>query len=431
MTQGPCTSRLAQAAAAHKSPLLEGLSRALANPYDAVASPNGVVNLGTAENHLMFPELLEKLNSSSIRQVTEDMLKYGTMHGSEPLRKAVANLFNKYLKPCTAIRPDEITIHAGCGATVNNIAQTIANPGEGILVPTPYYGGFDFDLTLYAEARPIHVHTSGANAFKIEVSALERAYQAALEDNITVRALLLTNPQNPHGRALSISEIMPLLRWAKEHNLHVISDEIYALSTFINPNPFVSVLSIPDLPDPEHTHVLWSMSKDFCINGVRVGACVSRNPEVLAAMQMFALFTNTSSLADRAVANLLQDEQWVEWFVEENQKRMKEQYGRLVGELNKMEIPFMTADSGFFVLVNLSKWFEAPGKSGDEPWRKLWYKLLDGGIYILPGEAFNISETGWFRIVFTVSWPLLSLGLERLGQVLDREKQLQVSHSKL
>lgn len=76
------------------------------------------------------------------------MLKYGTLHGSEQLRNALAKFFNTHFKPADRIRADQITAHAGCGSTLNNITQVVTNPGDGILIPAPYYGGFDFDLTL-------------------------------------------------------------------------------------------------------------------------------------------------------------------------------------------------------------------------------------------------------------------------------------------
>ncbi|KAI8908138.1 pyridoxal phosphate-dependent transferase [Powellomyces hirtus] len=402
--------------------MLDGLKKALGNPYDAKTNVNGILNLGTAENHLMFPELLEKLNSDAIRKVSPSMLTYGTMYGSDHLRGNLARLFNTYLKPAKDVTADNITVHAGCGATLSNVAQALTNPGEGILIPCPFYGGFEFDLTMYAQAKLIHVQTKSTDEFLVTVDALETAFKIAEDEGTHVSALLLTNPGNPLGRALSPSTLLPLLQWAKRRNLHVISDEIYALSTFSESNPFVSVLSMPDLPDPDHTHVVWSFSKDFGSNGIRVGVFVSRNEPLLKAMHMFAVVTNASSLADGATANLLDDQKWVAWYVKENHKRMRSQCERITVELRGMEIPFLQPDSAFFLFMDLSRYakkIEAAheGPAG-EAWRTLWYKLLDAGVYILPGEAFSCSEPGWYRIVFTVPWERISLGLERLKKVL-------------
>ncbi|KAI9101907.1 pyridoxal phosphate-dependent transferase [Phlyctochytrium arcticum] len=411
-------SDLADKALNLKSPLLEGLTRALSNPYDPITNPSGIVNLGTAENYLMYDTLAAKLNDPAIRHVDQSMLMYGPMHGSDKLRGALAGLFNRYWKPVQEVTAEEITVHAGCGATICNVVQTVTNPGEGILIPAPYYGGFDFDLTLYAQAKPIPVNTRAEDYFAVTEKELEKTYQESMAAGIIVRAVLLTNPQNPVGRALSRAQILPLLQWAKTRHLHVIVDEIYALSTYTHPTLFESVLSFPDLPDPAHTHVLWSMSKDFGSSGIRLGCCISRNAKVLSALRMFALFTICSSLVDGAVANLLGDEAWVDSYISENQRRMREQYIWATEELDRMKIPYMPADSGFFIMVNLQKWLPSPILDNDPlktPWRRLWNALIDRGVYAAPGEAFNCPETGYVRIVFTVSRDLLTLGLERLG----------------
>ncbi|KAJ3184313.1 hypothetical protein HDU87_005161 [Geranomyces variabilis] len=433
-------STLARNATAKPSLLLTGLSKALANPYHHTTSPLGIINLGTAENHLCFPELLEKFNSPEIRITTPDMLTYGNTYGSAPLLASIADLFNEFLRPCQAVVPADLTVHAGCGATISNVAQALTDPGDGILIPCPFYGGFDFDLTLYAQAKLVHVETSSHDNFLITPKACETAYANAVAAGTRVRVLLLTNPSNPTGLAMGPSEILSLLEWAKGRNLHVVSDEIYALSTWSNKNPFVSVLALPTLPDPQRTHVVWSFSKDFGSNGIRVGVFFSRDRQLLKAMHMFSILTNTSSLADRACANLLSDRKWVAWYVEENKKRMRESFEKTATALKRMRVPYIEPDSGFFVFVNLSRWIAPVGDasttshgppSESAGWRGLWNRLIDAGIYILPGEAFSCRQPGFFRIVHTLNWDVVRLGLERLERVLDEvEVETASSHLK-
>ncbi|KAJ3157149.1 hypothetical protein HDU89_002560 [Geranomyces variabilis] len=430
-------SALARKAVSTPSLLLSGLTKALANPYHHSSSPSGIINLGTAENHLCFPELLEKFNSPEIRQTTPDMLTYGNMYGSAPLLASIAQLFNEFLQPCQPVAPADLTVHAGCGATLSNVAQALTDPGDGILIPCPFYGGFEFDLTLYAQAKLIHVKTSSHDDFSITPEACENAYAKAVAAGTRVRVLLLTNPSNPTGLAMGTSEILPLLEWAKSRDLQVVSDEIYALSTWSNNNPFVSVLALPSLPDPQRTHVVWSFSKDFGSNGIRVGVFFSRDRQLLKAMHMFSIFTNASSLADRACANILADRKWVAWYVEENKKRMRESFEKTATELRRMRVPYIEPDSGFFIFVDLSRWIPAVNASSTAEnlpesagWRCLWNRLIDAGIYILPGEAFNCGEPGFFRIVHTLHWDVVKLGLERLERVLN-EVEIEMATTQL
>jgi histidinol-phosphate/aromatic aminotransferase/cobyric acid decarboxylase-like protein len=110
------------------------------------------------------------------------------------------------------------------------------------------------------------------------------------------------------------------LRLCSKYNIHLISDEVYAKAIFPSqdipePPPFVSVLSldIEKLIDPSLVHVLYGMSKDWCANGTRVGAIISLyNPQLIRALGTIASFTRTSSMAENAWLNILEDGEWLE-----------------------------------------------------------------------------------------------------------------------
>ncbi|KAI8827180.1 pyridoxal phosphate-dependent transferase [Fimicolochytrium jonesii] len=428
-------SALAEEAARLQSIVLDLLRLLLKNPYHPTENPQGIVNLGTAENHLMFPEMLEKLNSPGIRKVTADDLKYGSKTGSHRLRTEIASFFNRHLRPVIPLDADHLTVHAGCTAVLCNIAQVLLNPGDGIMIPSPYYGGFDFDVTTYAQGRIVPVPTTSAEGFDVRVDHLEKAYTRAVAEGIQVKVLLLTNPGNPQAKVYSADEMMSFLTWAATKDLEVIVDEIYALSVFggtdpddkstngTSAKPFTSVHALPHLPSPTHTHTVWSFSKDFGANGLRCGVFASRNERVLRGMSDFAFFTNVSSLVDSSLANLLGDEEWVDGYVVENQRRMRRAYERVAEVLTENGVDFVPAQAGFFVFANLKTYAMAYHTKTNAPasmplWRPLTELLLANGLYILPGEAFQCAEPGWFRIIFTVSPELLDLGLQRLFAVL-------------
>jgi aspartate/methionine/tyrosine aminotransferase len=107
------------------------------------------------------------------------------------------------------------------------------------------------------------------------VSSLEKAYQTS---DIPIKALVLSNPQNPLGRYYSREVLEECLKFCQRHNLHLISDEVLALNTFQSSDlpdapPFVSALSLAPLSlgcDSERVHVLWTMSKDLGVSGMRL-----------------------------------------------------------------------------------------------------------------------------------------------------------------
>jgi 1-aminocyclopropane-1-carboxylate synthase len=112
------------------------------------------------------------------------------------------------------------------------------------------------------------------------LGAFEDTVRALKSEGKTIRAVLLCNPQNPLGFCYPRETLLEYLRFVERHGLHLISDEIYALSIFDNPDfqdpqPFISILSIDARGeagcDPARVHMLYGMSKDLCAAGLRAG----------------------------------------------------------------------------------------------------------------------------------------------------------------
>jgi aspartate/methionine/tyrosine aminotransferase len=147
-------------------------------------------------------------------------------------------------------------------------------------------------LTKYTRARIVPVPSAPEEAYTPTPAACQLALEQA---GCPIRALLLTNPQNPVGIISPRARLQALLAWAASHGIHVIMDEVYALSVFgaisDSADAFVSALAMRDLPDPQRVHFVWGPSKDLCMNGIRCGVFVSRNTQVLSAMLALNLFT--------------------------------------------------------------------------------------------------------------------------------------------
>ncbi|KAF9375889.1 hypothetical protein BGX21_003659, partial [Mortierella sp. AD011] len=109
--------------------MLDGVIRVNSNKFDAKSNPSGIINLGVAENQLMTKELAEIL------------FGYGeSPSGSKILRKHFANnIFNRYFNPHEPVHGEHIVLAAGCSAIVDNFTFSVCDPGDGILITTPYY----------------------------------------------------------------------------------------------------------------------------------------------------------------------------------------------------------------------------------------------------------------------------------------------------
>lgn len=190
---------------------------------------------------------------------------------------ALAALFNKYFDPLVPVLPSHLATAPGANASIDALLYNICEAGDGILIPSPYWNGFDFGIRVRSAVNPVLVPLPSfeSNFTEELLPALEEAYRSA---TCPIRALMITNPHNPFAVCYPKDILEECLRFCKKHDIHFISDEVYALSIFSSPDlpdarPFISVLSL-DLDeigaDKSRVHMIWSTSKDFGQSGFRM-----------------------------------------------------------------------------------------------------------------------------------------------------------------
>lgn len=148
--------------------------------------------------------------------------------------------------------------------------------------------------------------------------------------------MIICNPHNPLGQCYPEDSLIAIMKFCGEKCIHLISDEIYAMTTYKRQDRksevFTSVLSIDPtgLIDPKQIHVLYGMAKDFGAAGMRLGCVISRNSEFTVAAQSICRFSSPSNFSMDLAAKLLENEQFVDELLEKSRQRLYEQ--RLVGE---------------------------------------------------------------------------------------------------
>jgi len=431
-------SKRAQLRTENVALLKEGFQEAQKNPYHKTDNPSGIIHLGVAENQLMVEELLQRL--PTLLDLESRHLHYGHNTGSQELRTQVTKLINRYFNVQSEILPEHITVHTGVTSAINDLAYVLCDEGDGILIPTPYYGYFDQDLYLKVHARAIPVHIGSAREIfdeQAHIEQLETAYsKATKDDKINVRALLVTNPHNPLGQCYPRPVLEALLKFASSHKLHIIFDEIYALSVFDHvlesrtpsnsmrsslsrvKQPFMSVLALDNLDeliDPAFTHVVYGLSKDFCLNGFRVGFSISPyNQALREALKNIAELSWVGTPSENIATNLLADENYIDWFLTTNQRRLSEAYSRAITLLSDAKIPYLPAQAGHYIWIDLREYVS--GSRNQE--HELFRKILQNGVYIALGDAFHSEEPGWFSLTFAVEGEMLRTAVSRIVEVL-------------
>ncbi|GJP41880.1 hypothetical protein CLOM_g1503 [Closterium sp. NIES-68] len=467
---GRLSSRGAQLAAEEPSLYYRGLGFARENPYDARTRPDGVIQLGLADNKLSLDLISDRLQREM--PVVDATSAYGEFHGDMPFRQAMAafmshalNLSQKSTQEHTegrlsacdeepfnrsqplSIDPDSLVITSGATAAVGLLAHVLADAGDAFVVPTPYYPGFTVDLERQAGVTIIPAATYSDSGFDISTSSLEAALRESqgeggdeqeeprqggggAEDEgraersrgrgrrRKVRGVLLSSPSNPLGCTFSNTTLLNVLHFCRKNCLHLISDEIYAGSVY-NGDGFTSLLRLAEPRDYPFLHIVYGPSKDLGIPGFRIGACYSLNPAVQSAITKLARFCSPSRHTQALLAPLLSDSLFAQAYLSENQCRLRKASSTAQEALLQIGVKCLPgSNAGVFLWCDFRQ-FISPKNSirGEED---LFLRLLrQGGVNITPGGACGCCEPGWFRLCFAGSpEEELQLAIDRISRTL-------------
>ncbi|KAI1136382.1 acc synthase [Hypoxylon sp. FL0543] len=311
------------------------------NTYHPVNNPKGIVSFSNAENWLVHEDLTHFINEHN--QFGEECCAYGEGYtGTRRLRTAMAKHLNTHFKPVQEIDPEEITFAAGVTPLNEACALLTCDPEkqESILLGKPIYGAFAKDLTLRTGVNLEFVDVGDTDQFSPDcVAAYETGFEAAKARGINIRALIICNPHNPLGECYPRETLVELMRLCASKGIHLISDEIYALSLYSiyerssdKFTEFTSVRAIDPngIIDPSQVHVLYGMSKDFGACGMRLGCVISQNSEFTEATRAICRFSSPSQYAMDLAAKFLEDQEYVAKFLEKSQKLLL--HSRVVAE---------------------------------------------------------------------------------------------------
>ncbi|RDW77506.1 hypothetical protein BP6252_05559 [Coleophoma cylindrospora] len=395
-------------------------------PYDPVKAPHGIITSPSAADNELVPELLEKYAQRFGRTYQlKDALGYGSVAGPEAMLKAVSQFINRKFEPVRPIKHKDILTTNGVTSLIDMVAYNICDSGEGIMLPTPTYSMYEHDLCARSGLKVIPVSVCPVeDQFRSEgcskmIAAFSEAYDKAVESGIVVKAVLICNPNNPVGRFYSRKSLTEIARFCGKHRLHLISDEIFAMSGFESTDRnggkldnFTSVLSIPEDKESgvftENIHSLYGASKDFAMGGLRLGFLITRNKQLWQTCRRIALFTWLTSFSTAFFTWFISNDKFVDEYLNTFQRRLKQAYLKTSEAMDKHGIPYLQANGGFFIFIDLSGWLQyfegtdGPQQDGKQSREEqLCRYMIKKGVYAIMGELSMSTEPGRFRFVYT------------------------------
>lgn len=298
-----------------------------------------VVGFGAGEPDFDTPEYIKEAAIAAIR---DGKTKYTPAAGTVELRKAICKKLKEENNLSYSF--DCIVVSNGAKHALVNAFQAILNPGDEVLIPSPYWVSYP-EMVKLADGVPVILQTREEDGFKFTADE----FRAAITPK--TRALVLNSPSNPTGMVYTAEELAELAAVAVEHNIYVISDEIY--EHLIYEGKHVSIASM----SPEMkalTIIINGVSKTYAMTGWRIGYTAS-TPEIARVMSNIQSHatSNPNSIAQAAtVAALSGGEEEIAMMKE----AFRERRDYMVERINSIEgVSCLKPHGAFYVLMNISK----------------------------------------------------------------------------
>lgn len=243
-------------------------------PYADKAKQRGVevyhLNIGQPDIHTPISAL------DAIHTLPYEVLSYTHSEGLLEYREALADY---YSNRGYDVEPTDFIITVGGSEALLFTFGVIANPDDEIIVPEPYYANYN-SFACQSEVKIVPIPSHIEDNFGLPPI---ESFEQKITDK--TKAILISHPGNPTGYLYSDSELEKLKDLVLKHDLYLISDEVYAEYVYDN-EKYTSVLAFPELKD--HAIIIDSESKRFSMCGSRIGAMISRNPELMKRALKFA-----------------------------------------------------------------------------------------------------------------------------------------------
>ena len=364
--------------------------------FDIVSEMQDAISLGVGEPDFDTPW---SVREEGIYSLERGRTFYTANAGLKELRIEIGNYISrKYDLHYDAVH--EIMVTVGGSEAIDLALRAMVDPGDEVLIPQPSYVSY-LPCAVMADAKPIIINLKEENEFKLT--------RKELEESITdkTKILVLPFPNNPTGGIMTKEELEELVPVIIEHDLYVISDEIYAELTYKGRH--VSIASLPGMHD--RTVTINGFSKAFAMTGWRLGYAIA--PKVIMdqmiKLHQFAIMCAPTNSQFAAVEALKNCDDEVAKMVEAYDQRRR----FLIDALRGMGLECFEPFGAFYVFPSIKKF----GLSSDEFASRL---LREEKLAVVPGTAFGDCGEGFLRISYAYSLTDLKKGLERLQRFINK-----------
>ncbi|MCZ8516378.1 aminotransferase class I/II-fold pyridoxal phosphate-dependent enzyme [Paenibacillus filicis] len=362
--------------------------------FDLVSGSKDIISLGVGEPDFSTPW---HVRDACVYSLERGNTKYTPNAGIYELREAIAEyLYNSFQ---VKYEPEgEVIVTVGGSEAIDLALRALITPGDEILIPEPCYISYS-PITRIGGGIPIGIETFAKDQFKLTAESLKAAITPKS------KVLILSYPSNPTGAIMTYEDWLPITKLVEEHDLIVISDEIYAEMTYDNKH--VSFAFMPGMRD--RTILVSGFSKAFAMTGWRMGyACGHR--ELISAMLKIHQYTIMCAPSMGQVAALEALKNGLE-----EKDRMMESYNQrrrlVVKGFRDIGLECHEPQGAFYAFPSI----QSTGLSSEEFAQRL---VTEAKVAAVPGHVFGMGGEGFLRVSYAYSVNQLTQAIERIGKFL-------------
>ncbi|HEX8100603.1 MAG TPA: pyridoxal phosphate-dependent aminotransferase [Actinomycetota bacterium] len=392
---------------ANRSPLASRMSRlgtesafeVLGRARELEGTGRKIVHLEIGEPDFDTPPHIVEAAAEALR---EGFTHYVAAPGLPELREAAGEFFGRTGRP--RYPADRVVITPGAKPIMFYAIMALCEEGDEVLYPDPGFPMYE-SITAFAGAKPVPVPLREENDFRMDPDEVE----ALITDR--TRLLVINSPHNPCGSALVREDVEALAKIAIEHNLYVLSDEVYWAIQYEGEH--TSIATIDGMED--RTILLDACSKTFAMTGWRLGFCglPASLVEPFTRLVINSVSCSAGFTQRAALAALTGPWEPVEAMVTEFQKRrdvMVEGLNRIAG------VSCVQPAGAFYVFPNIKS-------IGVSSQRAATGLLEEGGVACLSGRAFGAGGEGYIRFSYANSVEALQAALDAIEATLPDLKE--------
>ena len=364
--------------------------------FEIVQSMEGVISLGIGEPDFVTPW---HIREAAIYALERGKTGYTSNLGSMKLREAISEYVGANYQ-LTYDPATEILVAVGVSEALDLALRAILNPGDEVLYHEPCYVSYSPSIAL-AHGKAVAISTQEKDEFKLRPEALREAITPKS------KALLLNFPTNPTGGVMSKLELEEIAAICREHNLLVITDEIYSELSYNEAH--TSIASLPGMR--ERTIFLHGFSKAFAMTGFRVGYACAPAPLIDAMMRIHQYGILCAPIVSQEAALEALRHGRNDMLEMREQYRLRRNF--LVHAFRNMGLPCFEPRGAFYLFPSI----KPTGQSSHD----FAFGLLKAEkVAVVPGTAFGPSGEGSVRCSYATGMEQLEIAVQRIARYIGK-----------